>query len=87
MYGTRTPSARVADRWAELRRHTFAPQVILPRIDELAKQLNEAQKRAADILKKHRERLEKLRDEVLKHKSIEKERIAEIIAEFRKEQA
>jgi len=49
--------------------------------------LNDAQKRAADILKTHRVRLEKLRDEVLEHKSIEKERIAEIIAEFRKEQA
>lgn len=48
--------------------------------------LNDAQKRAADILKTHRVRLEELRDEVLEHKSIEKERIAEIIAEFRKEQ-
>src|SRR5262245_6077411 len=48
--------------------------------------LNDAQKRAADILKAHRVRLEKLRDEVLERKSIEKERIAEIIAEFRSEQ-
>ena len=45
--------------------------------------LNEAQKRAADILKAHRDQLEKLRDEVLEHKSIEKERITEIIEAFR----
>ncbi|HEX3152076.1 MAG TPA: AAA family ATPase [Gemmataceae bacterium] len=47
--------------------------------------LNSAQKRAADLLTTHRADLEKLRDEVLEHKSIEKERIAAIIEEFRKE--
>lgn len=46
--------------------------------------LNEAQKRAANILSTHRVQLESLRDEVLNHKSIEKERIAEIIQAFRK---
>jgi cell division protease FtsH len=49
--------------------------------------LNDAQKRAAEILKTHRPELEKLRDEVLKHKSIEKERIAEIIEAFRQKGA
>jgi ATP-dependent Zn protease len=48
--------------------------------------LNHAQNRAADILKTHRRQLEDLRDEVLKHKSIEKERIAEIIEVFRKKE-
>ena len=46
--------------------------------------LNDAQIRAAAILKTHQTELEKLRDEVLKHKSIEKDRIAEIIDAFRK---
>lgn len=49
--------------------------------------LNEAQKRAVGILTNHRAHLEKIRDEVLEHKSIEKERIGEIIEAFRKEQA
>lgn len=46
--------------------------------------LGEAQARAAKILKDHRATLEMIRDEVLEKKSIEKERIAEIIEEFRK---
>jgi cell division protease FtsH len=46
--------------------------------------LNDAQIRAAAILKTHQPELEKLRDEVLEHKSIEKDRIAEIIEAFRK---
>jgi cell division protease FtsH len=46
--------------------------------------LNDAQIRAAAILKTHQPELEKLRDEVLEHKSIEKDRIAEIIKAFRK---
>jgi cell division protease FtsH len=46
--------------------------------------LNEAQKRAAEILKTHQGDLEKLRNEVLERKSIEKERIGEIIESFRK---
>lgn len=45
--------------------------------------LNGAQVRAADILKTHRATLEKVRDEVLDKKSLDKERIAEIIEEFR----
>jgi cell division protease FtsH len=45
--------------------------------------LGEAQARAAKILKDHRATLELIRDEVLEKKSIEKERIAEIIAAFR----
>jgi cell division protease FtsH len=47
--------------------------------------LNEAQARAAKILKEHRATLEKVRAEVLEKKSIEKERINEIIEAFRKE--
>lgn len=46
--------------------------------------LSGAQTRAADILKAHRDELERLRDEVLEKKSLEKERIAEIIVAFRK---
>ncbi len=46
--------------------------------------LSGAQTRAAEILKTHRAELEQLRDEVLEKKSLEKERIAEIIEEFRK---
>ena len=45
--------------------------------------LSGAQTRAAEILKTHRAELEQLRDEVLEKKSLEKERIAEIIEEFR----
>jgi hypothetical protein len=36
---------RLTDRWAELRRTTFAPEAILKRIDEMAEQLSESQKR------------------------------------------
>ncbi len=46
--------------------------------------LSGAQTRAADILKTHRGELEQLRDEVLAKKSLEKDRIAEIIEAFRK---
>jgi cell division protease FtsH len=46
--------------------------------------LGEAQARAAKILKEHRATLEMIRNEVLEKKSLEKERIGEIIEEFRK---